>query len=285
MALDNFIPVIWSARLLQNMWKALVWAQTGVINRDYEGDIAGVGSSVKIQNLGAVTVGTYTKNTDHAVAETLTDATRALTISQADFFNFLVDDIDIAQQKPKVMDGAMREAAYALSNVADAYIAALVTGRDAGNVIGTDGSPKTPDSDSAYEYLVDLGVILDEDNVPADGRWCIVPPWYHGLLLKDDRFVGVGSPANDAVIRNGVIGEAAGFTIMKSNNVSKSGNTFRVTAGHPMAWSFADQISKVEAYRPELRFADAVKGLHVYGAKVVRPTALAVLYAARGSSS
>lgn len=286
MAIDNFIPTIWSARLLQNLQNALVYGQPGVINRDYEGEIREAGNTVKINAIGAVTVGNYTKNTDIAAPETLTDAQLQLVIDQAKFFNFQIDDVDKAQQKPKIMSEAMREAAYALANASDQYIAGLYTGVDAGNLIGTTAAPKT-DLDTAgkpYEYLVQLAVLLDEDKVPAAGRWVVVPPWFHGLLLNDQKFVGTGGSNAEATLRNGMVGEAAGFSIIKSNNVpNTTGAKFRIIAGHPMAWSYAEQINGVEAYRPERRFADAVKGLHLYGAKIVRPTALAVLTANRPS--
>ena len=284
MALENFIPEIWSARLLQNLHRAQVFTQAGVVNRDYEGEIRDAGDTVRINAIAAVTVGTYTKNTNISAPETLTDATLALLIDQSKYFNFQIDDVDRAQQKPKVMDEAMREAAYALADTADSYIAGLYTGIDAGNAIGTTAAPKA-DLGSAgvpYNYLVDLGTILDEDNVPRAGRWAIVPPWFYGLLLKDEKFVASGAPAADARLQNGVIGQAAGFTVLVSNNVPHTtGTKYRIMAGHPIAWSYAEQVNKIEAYRPELRFADAMKGLHVYGAKIVRSTALAVLVANR----
>jgi len=286
MALENFIPTIWSARLLQNLQNALVYGQTGVINRDYEGEIREAGNTVKIQAIAAVSVGTYTKNSNMSAPETLTDATLSLLIDQAKYFNFQIDDVDKAQQKPKVMTEAMREAAYALANTADAYIASLYTGIDSGNAIGTTASPKTDlgTEGAPYNYLVDLGTLLDEDNVPSTGRWVVVPPWFHGLLLKDPKFVATGGTGAEATLRNGMVGEAAGFTILKSNNVPNTTSTkYRIIAGHPMAWSYAEQVNSVEAYRPELRFADAVKGLHLYGAKIVRSTALAVLVANRPS--
>ena len=134
------------------------------------------------------------------------------------------------------------------------------------------------------EGPVDLAVLLDEDKVPATGRWVIVPPWFHGLLLNDAKFVATGGSNAEATLRNGMIGEAAGFSIIKSNNVpNTTGAKYRIVAGHPMAWSYAEQISSVEAYRPERRFADAMKGLHLYGAKIVRATCLAVLTANRPS--
>src|SRR5690606_10581469 len=286
MALDNFIPQIWSARLLENLRKALVYGQEGVVNRDYEGEIRQYGDRVHIHNIGPVTVFDYTKNQDMPAPETLDDERRTLIIDQAKAFNFQVDDIDAAQQNPKVMDAAMREAAYALADAADQYIASHYTEVAASNLIGSDADPVEVTVDNAYDLLVDLGVVLDENNVPKSGRFAVLPPWYIGLLLKDQRFVATGAAAAEDRLQNGQVGRAAGFTILESNNVpfvSGDNPNYKVIAGSPIAWSYAEQISKVEAYRPERRFADAVKGLHLYGAKVVRPTALAVLSAARPS--
>jgi len=288
MAINNFIPTIWSARLLQNLQKTLVYGQAAVINRDYEGEIRAYGDTVKINNIGRISVGDYTKNTNMPDPETLTDETRTLVIDQAKFFNFQVDDVDRIQQHPKLMDEAMREAAYALRNAADQFIASHYV--DAEQTIGSDTSPVEPTKTDAYEYLVDLSVKLDEADVPEQGRWVIVPPWFEGLMLKDDRFVKTGSlPAEDRLV-NGVIGRAAGFLVLKSNNVPKvTGQgvveNYKIIAGHPIAWSFAEQVNQVEAYRPERRFADAVKGLHLYGAKVIRGEALAVLSAKRPANA
>jgi len=285
MAIDNFIPTVWSARLLQNLHKGLVYGQEGVINRDYEGEIQEAGDSVKINSIGAVTIGTYTKNTDIDDPETLDGAQSILLIDQQKYFNFQVDDVDRVQQRPKTMGDAMREAGYGLADTADQAIAAMFSDIQSTNYIGSEGTPKTDlgTAANAYEYLVDMGVLLDENNVPSEGRWVVVPPWFHGVLQKDDRFVKQGTDRSEERLANGMVGTAAGFTIMKSNNVPKTTATtkFKIIAGHRTLWSFADQITEVEAYRPEKRFADAVKGLHVYGKKVVRPQAGAVLFANR----
>lgn len=279
MTLDAFAPEIWSARLLYRLTKAHVHGQAGIINRDYEGDIQNAGDTVRIQAIGPVTIGNYTKNTNISAPETLTDAEAALVIDQAKYFNFQIDDIDRRQAQVALMDGAMREAADGLSDALDTFLAGKYT--EAGSSVGTSGAPKTDlgTAGTAYQHLVALGVELDETNTPSDGRWAIVPPWFYGKLLLDDRFVKAGTATSDAVLRNGQVGEAAGFTILKSNNVSHDGTTYRIMAGHQLAWSMAEQIRSVEAYRPELRFADALKGLHLYGAKVVRPQQLSVLYA------
>lgn len=283
MSLDNFIPEIWSARLLLRLEKAFRYAQAGVANRDWEGEIRERGDTVRINSIGPVTVFDYVKNTDMAAPEALSDAQTTLTITKQKAFNFAIDDIDRAQGSPAVMDAAMEEAAYGLRDGVDQFIAAQYVDIASANFIGTDGAPKTDlgTAGKAYEYLVDLGVLLDENDVPEEGRWAVVPPWYHGQLAKDDRFVKSGTASGDVVLRNGVIGEAAGFTVLRSNNVPKTSPTVshKVIAGHSVAWTFAQQVSEVEGYRPERRFADAVKGLLLYGAKLTRPDKVAVLFA------
>ncbi|MBX3288452.1 MAG: P22 coat protein - protein 5 domain protein [Acidobacteria bacterium] len=281
MALDNFIPTIWTARLLISLDKALVYGQSNVSNRDYEGEIRQAGNSVKINSIGDVTVKPYVKNTDIDAPETLVDSSQMLNITQAEYFNFAVDNVDAAQSNVNVMSEAMRRAAHRLSDVADQFIAAKHVEVPSANMIGNDGAPIAVDLPAkAYENLVDLGTKLDEANVESEGRFCVIPPWFYALLLKDNRFVAAGTSKTDEVLRNGQVGEAAGFTLLKSNNVPHdSGTKYKIIAGVPMAHSYADQVVEVKAYEKEKGFADGVKGLHVYGSKLVRPYCWAVLTA------
>jgi N4-gp56 family major capsid protein len=282
MAINDFIPAIWSRLLLENLRNSLVFGQPAVINQDYTGEIAGAGSSVKIHSIGAITVDDYTKNSDLSAPETLTDDEVILNIDQARAFNFQIDDVDAAQQVPKVMQGAMAEAAYALANDLDSYLAGLNGDADITSGFGTDNDPIEPDTDSAYEYLANAFTALDEANCPSQGRWAVVPPWFHGLLRKDARFVSYGTDQNRAVLENGIVGQAAGFNVFVSNNVANDeGAAYKIMFGHPAAWTMALQVEKVEAFRMERRFADAMKGLNVYGAKVVRPTILGCMTADR----
>ncbi len=177
----------------------------------------------------------------------------------------------------------MRRSAWKLRDKADTFLASTLEAVvPVGNTIGTVGTPKVPTKDDAYEYLVDLSVLLDEANTPIDGRFVVVPAWFHGLLLKDERFIKSGTRRSDAAIRNGEVGEAAGFSILKSNNVpNTTGTKYKIMAGHSIATAYVEQIVDVQTYKPEKRFGDAVKGLHVYGVKVVRPTNLAMLIASK----
>jgi hypothetical protein len=261
--------------------KALVYGQANVSNRIYEGEIQEVGNTVKIASIGDVTIGNYTKDTDISSPEILTDSDQSLLIDQSKYFNFYVDSIDRAQQNVNILDEAMRRSAWALREKADTFLAGVMEAAvPTANKIGSVTTPKVPTKDDAYEHLVDLGVLLDESNVPLENRFVIVPAWFHGLLLKDERFVKSGSFRSDAALVNGEVGEAAGFRILKSNNVPNTTATkYKIIAGHSIATAYVEQIVDLQNYKPEKRFGDAVKGLHVYGARVVRPTALAMLIA------
>lgn len=287
MAIDKFIPSVWAARALTALDDVLVYNQEAVVNRDYEGEIADKGDRVKINSIGRVTVKSYTKNTDIDDPEELTDAQQELVIDQADYFNFQIDDVDKAQTDPKVMNQAMTESGYELAAVADAYTAGLMAAAavSGSNKIGTVASPKTDlgTPANAYQYLVDLGVLLDESNTPDEGRWCIAPSWFIGVLAKDGTYITNATETGQNIRRNRMVGEVAGFTLYKSNRVPNTTSTtgFRILAGHRIATSFAQQLLKTKAFEMEKRFAEGVKGLQVYGAKVTRPSNLAVLIANR----
>jgi hypothetical protein len=280
MALD-FIPTVWASRLLSALETSLVYGQAKVVNRDYQGDIREAGNTVKIASIGDVGIGDYIKNSDIDDPQILTDTEQTLVIDQAKYFNFYVDRIDAAQQNVNVLDEAMRRSAWRLRDEADSFIAStMLEAVPAANTIGSDASPEVPTKDDAYEYLVDLGTLLDEANVPIDGRFVVVPAWFHGLLLKDDRFVNAGTMRSDRRLANGAVGEAAGFEILKSNHVPQdTGAKFKIIAGHSIATSYVEQVLDLQTFKPEKRFGDAVKGLHVYGAKVVKASALAMLIA------
>jgi len=277
MAIDRFIPEIWAAELLVALRKALVFAQPGIVNRDYEGEIAQSGDTVRITSISDPTIGTYTSDSTVITPETLTDAQLTLLINQSKYFAFKVDDIQMRQAKGNVIPQALSRAAYKLADVVDQYIAAFYTSVPSANDLGTVSVVAATPTDAYDAVLVPLSVKLDEANVPSDGRWTVFPPWLYGRMLKDSRFIKVNESGSSAGLRNGEVGSAAGFTIYKSNNVVNStGDDYEVLAGGSnMAISYAEQINKVEAYRPESSFSDAVKGLHLWGSKVIRPEALA----------
>lgn len=280
MSVASFVPTVWAGGLLTGLHRNLIFAQPGIVNTEYEGEITKQGDSVRINFIGSVSVFDVERDEDIPDPEPLSTAQTTLIIDQAKGFNFAVDNVDKVQARGDLIETAMGEASYGVRDKADSYIAGFYTQVAAGNMIGDDTTPIVPTADTAYDYLVDMSVVLDESNVPSGGRWCAVPPWYHGLLLKDKRFVATGTAAGDTTRANGEVGEAAGFRILKSNNIRNTNKTkYKIMAGYPGAISYADQIVKVVAFEQEKRFDDAVKGLHVYGGKVIRPQGLAVLTA------
>ena len=274
---QSFIPEIWSAQVLVSLKKAQRYAQAGVVNRNYEGEIRNGGDTVRARSISRPTISTYTKG-GTLTYEQLTDAQRALTVDQQKSFSFVVDDIDKAQNGGAMQEAA-DEAAYGLRDLADQYVAALYTGAQTANQIGT---VSVTTGDIAYTQLLALKTKLDEANVPDEGRWAIVPSWYEGLLLNNDKFVRVDASGTDEGLRNGRIGRAAGFTVLMSNNAPLvTGDDYAVMAGVPGAISYAEQIVEMEALRLQTTFGTGVRGLHVYGAKLMRPDAIATLIASK----
>ncbi len=270
MAITNMIPQIWSARLLLALEKSLVFGQAGVMNTDYEGDIQADGDRVHIHSFNDLTIGTYVKNTTVISYELLTDARQTLLIDQSKYFAFKVDDVDTAQMRPKIVDAATNRAGYQLAEVADRYLAGLYAG------ITNFTATSQATSANIYQKLVETAVKLDELNVPTSDRFAVVPPWVAGLLLQNSTFLSAS--AQSAL--NGAIGQVVGMSILVSNNVPTTGTApvvSHVVAGHASAWTLAQQITDVEGIRLEGSFADGVRGLHLYGAKVIAPERLHVL--------
>jgi hypothetical protein len=276
-AIQRFRPEIWSAALLAAYRKSLVFAGPAVVNRDYEGEIRQAGDTVHITSIGRPTIGTYSANSTTLTYEELEDASRALIVDQQKYFAFKIDDVDKAQARGDIMGPAMREAAYGLADVADQYVAGLYTGAASANALGT---VAVTSADLAYTQLVSLWTKLTNANVPMQGRYVVVPPWYYALLLSNDKFINADKAGSDAGLREGMVGRALGFDVYVSNNCpNPTGDDYAVMAGTPGAITFADQIVSTEAVRLETSFGDGVRGLNVYGARLVRPDGIATVVA------
>lgn len=279
MAVTNFIPELWSARLLHALDKAHV--ATNLVNRNYEGDIKAHGDTVHITTINDVTVSKYTKGTPISVSD-LETTDKTLVIDQSYYFAFSVEDIDKMQAAGDLIDTAMTRASYKINDVADSYLLGVIaSGADSGNVIGSTAAVALTAS-NIYEQIVALRLKLDKANVPTEGRAVVVPPEAYAMLLQDDRFTKVSAVA-DGVLRSGEVGTVAGFTVYESNNcptttvASKSAT--QIIAAVPDATTYAEQILSTEALRQEGQFADLLRGLHVYGAKVTDGKQIAVLNA------
>lgn len=278
MSVATFIPELWSARLLQGLEKSHV--ATNLVNRDYEGQIRNQGDKVNINTLSDVAIKTYTPNSDIASPDDLTTTKQQLEITEADYFNIQLDDVDRVQAAGELMDTAMRNVAYKMNDRTDSFILGkIASGVASGNIIGTTASPVQVTKNNIYESIIEMRTKLDKANVPTSGRTIIIPPEIYALLLQDERFVKSDAVAGQNVLVNGLVGRVAGFDVFESNNVvyDTDNKFWKVTAQVRTATTFAEQIVKTEAYRMEKRFSDAVKGLHVYGAKVTDGTQIAEL--------
>lgn len=276
MSLNQLKPEVISGMLLKRLNDASVFVP--VANTDYQGEITAYGQSVKIVQIGAVTVNTYTMgSTSDITVEQLADASQLLQIDQADYYAFTIDDADNAQARVKVLNDGISEAAWGLRDNMDAYIAAQYA--DAGLIAGgnkTTGADIT--STNVLVYFMEAARKLDETNTPQENRWAVVPPWLAhkatlaGIVQKTD---------NNAVFAQGSIGQVYGFAVFPSNNVTALSTTERYPAlfGYRGSISLAVQVLNSEVVRPSKQFVTLAKGLVVYGAKVVRPNNLAVLYA------
>lgn len=280
-----------------------------MVNRDYEGEIKTFGDTVRINNIGGVTISSYTKGTTNLTPEFLDGAGQTLNIDQAKYFYFAVDDVDKAQIKPQVMQMAMKEAAWGVADATDTHLAAkLAANVDSANTLDS-GSTRVVgvgagDAD-AFETLIDLKVAMDKKNVPYNDRWVVVDPNFIGLLLKDPRFTSFGTDQNRALavggpgvntlggevggampegLGGGIFSKMIGMSLYVSNNVPTTGSgastTYSILAGFKGAATYAESIAEgqPEAFRLQTGFSDAVRGLHVYGSAVPRPNALALVY-------
>ena len=268
MSITNFIPTIWSENLLTALDKQYV--AVAHCNRDYEGEIKNKGSVVKICGVGNIAINDYTKDTDMSTPQSLSDTVKELVIDQAKYFNFQIDDIDKTQCSPKLMEAAVKVAANALANEADKHIYSLID-KSAHTVSCTYAN-----NGDLFDAIITARQKLYESNVSDMENVVLeVSPAVAALILKEK----MALPFCDAsVVETGYLGSVAGCKVYVSNNInSNGGDTHSCVMRTTRAIAFAEQFSEIDAYRPEKRFADAVKGLHLYGAEVVYPEEMVAL--------
>jgi len=274
MAYDNFIPEVWGKEILKSFSKNAVMA--GLVNRDYEGDIKKFGDMVRIRSYGNVTVRDYTRDTA-ITYETLSDPMQNLLIDKQKYFAFRVDDLDMAQSDVNIIEGYSEQAAIAVRDVIDAHLYGHYEDVPTGNIIGGPTGSIAVTKSTVYDYITVLSEMLDNQNVPQENRALIVNPKFKRVLMQSDAFTRATSLGDD-VIQNGLIGNIVGFKVHVSTNVpTLAGDVMPILACHKDFATFASQVVQVESIRPTDRFVQAVRGLYLYGSKVIRPEAGAVL--------
>ena len=290
-----FLPSVYSKKVLNFFRKASV--VEAITNTDYAGEISAYGDSVKIIKEPVISVSDYTRGSD-TTATKLTDQELSLVVDSAKAFKFIVDDIETNMSHVNFKEVASSSAAYALKDSYDAaVIATMLSGISSSSpdhVLGSDSATDlaagtfdgTGNLDIGFgtsehdplDVMARMSRLLDEQNVPEEGRWFVASPdFYEVLGQASSKLLSVDFNAGQGSIRNGLVssGKLRGFDMYKSNNIASTSNAAgKCLAGHMSAVATANTILSTEVIRDPSSFGDIVRGLHVYGAKVLRSEAI-----------
>jgi len=292
----TFIPEIWSGKLLEKFYAATVLS--GIANTDYEGEIKNQGDVVHIRTKPTITIRPYQINQDLLIERPASNIVD-FTIDNAYYFNEALDDVMEVQSDINMLsmwaDDASEQMKITIDTfclgLLDAGVDAANKGNAAGKIsqniqLGATGAPFAATPLNIVDAIVDMGTCLDEQNIPETGRWLVIPPWLAARIKKSDLRNASISGDGISMSRNGRLGQIDRFTLYSSNLLPTategSATAFRIFAGHPTAPSFASQVTKMETIRSERSFSTLMRGLQVFGFKVLQGIALVELYAVAG---
>jgi len=300
----TFIPTLWSGKLAQKFYAATVFGE--IANTDWQGDITGMGDTVIINTIPTITINNYEIGQNLAY-EIPAPSTISLTINKGKYFGVNVNNVLELQAKPKLMDVFTNDAAMQMKIQIDQDVlggtfnqgAAYNQGADAGKIsgafdLGTDDVPVTLTALNILQNITALSSVLDEANVPETDRFLVISPTERQILMQSNLAQAqfMGDPSS--ILRNGKVGMIDRFTVYVSNLLPRAaagenwvggadvGTAKRhaIMAGHKSAITFASQIAKVESLQNPNDFGTLIRGLNVYGYKVVQADGLALLVAA-----
>lgn len=292
----TFIPQIWSSKLIEKFYAATVFA--AISNTDYEGEIKAQGDLVKIRTVPTLTINDYTAG-QTLTNQRPTSSVVELLIDKGKYWSAIADDVIQTQTDIDMMNKWAADAAEQMKIAVDRDILGTIIpsfsasnrGATAGAIsaninLGATGAPLALTKVNVIDTLVDLNEVLSQQNIPESGRFFVIPFWASSLLkksdLKDASLTGDGT----SLVRNGRLGMIDGATIYVSNNLAHvtdgAVSASNIIAGHKNGLTFASQLVKTETLRAESTFGDIMRGLQVYGYKVIDPTALASAYVYKG---
>ena len=264
MAVTNFIQSIWSKKIQDDL--ELKCKLVDNCLRDYEGDCKHA-ASVKILGVGEPTIGAYDSTKDIAIEE-MSDKGQLLTIDQANYFAFYVDDVNQAQSVPGLKEKYQEKAVHGLAVARDTYVANLIKG------VTTNVTTATALSADALKTAIDNAIVaLRERNFDEEGVIEITPAVYN--LFKNNLITL--STNNPEYIKKGIVGVYDDFNVIMSNNMAKDTTYAYCCVRGKKAIAFAGQINEVEALRAEKRFKDIIRGLDTFGAKVIDEARIQVI--------
>ena len=267
----NFIPEIFSKLMQAKFYSASVLP--AISNSDYEGEISGQGDKVTIRTVPAVTINDYAGT---ITTQELTTQKVELLIDSAKYYSFKVDDVLAAQADINLLEAASNDAAEGMRVAVETDVLSSVVA-DAGSI----GSQTAITTSNILGSILEMAKTLDEKNIPEEGRFLVLSPEFISMLKQTELRQAYLTGDAESPLRNGRVGMIDRFTVYQSNMLytpgsgADSGYT-HVLAGHPKAISFASQFTNTETIRLESTFGDAVRGLKVYGSKVIVDDALCV---------
>jgi hypothetical protein len=263
MAVTNFIQTIWSKKIQDDL--ELKCKLVDNCLRDYEGDVKHA-QSVKILGVGEPTIGAYNSGEDITIEE-MSDKGQVLTIDQANYFAFYVDDVNQAQSVPGLAEKYQQKAVHGLAVKRDAYIASLIKA-------AANATTATALTAEAVKTAIDAGIVaLRERNFDEEGVIEVTPAVYN--VFKNHLITL--STNNPELIRKGVVGRYDDFDVIMSNGLAKDTTHHYCDIRGKKAIAFAGQINEVEALRAEKRFKDIIRGLDTFGAKVIDEARIQVI--------
>jgi hypothetical protein len=290
---STLTPEIWSGKTLVKFYTATVFAE--ISNTDYEGEIKNQGDTVHIRTIPDITINDYYIGQDLVYERPVTTVIDLL-IDKGKSYSMAINDVEKLQSDiayvEKWTDDAGEQMAIKidLGILADVYgdVHADNAGLTAGKIsssydMGVSGTPLSLDKTNILDSIVDAGSVLDEQDVPQTSRWLIFPAIFCGMIkksdLKDASLAGDGT----SILRNGRIGGIDRFVLYASNQIATTpegaDTAHNCIAGHPTALTFASQLVQNETLKNPWDFGDLLRGLQVYGYKVIKPESMVHIYA------
>ncbi|AXQ30452.1 hypothetical protein D0B54_17990 [Solimonas sp. K1W22B-7] len=286
----KYIPTLFSQKATVKHYDMTVCGE--ITSNDWEGEVTKLGDKVVIRRTPDVSVGDYQKNLDIAY-ETPEDNATELELNRGKYYAVVLDDVDRIQSDMGLMDMYAEDAAEQVVLKQDAeFLSSIVAdispqnqgasaGRKSGAIdLGAVGAPVVIDADNAVKFLMRMNQSLTEQGVSRVGRWVVLPAWFCTILKNTDVKSALITGDAEGAIRNGRLGTIDGLTIYESNQltdyIDTTLNVTPVIAGHKDGVTWANQFINAEVIRLQTKFASAIRGLAVYGYKVVEPRYLSL---------
>lgn len=291
----DYIPEIYSGKLVEKFYKSTVFGE--IATTDYEGEIAGFGSNVIIRTVPDVVVSDYVVGAGLSAQYPGSNSV-TLSIDQAKSFAVALNLVNMRQSSVDMADVFANDGSIQLRLAADAdmleTIPAEVSADNSGTRAGADSdsinlgdstNPVSLTKTNIVDFIVDTGTVLDEQNVPDEGRWMVAPPWFMALVKQSDLKIASLTGDSVSIARNGKVGEVDRYTLYQSRNLLRQtspGPATYLMFGHSAGLTFAAQIVECQMIDNPSDFGYIIRGLMVFGYQVIGPNYVGTAVVKRG---